>query len=170
MGVGVIAELGLTDMQAAFVGHLVSGVEPAKAAELAGYANDCRIVASNLLRKPTVLAAVQHETSRCIGAVAPIALKVLVQIATDENAPKGVRVDAAKAILDGGGHGPRAPRSEASAEKPLTEMSADELRAVIEQSQAAIAHIAERATLVGGGRERPTGGGPNGGRTEITIS
>jgi hypothetical protein len=46
----------------AVVGHVVSGVEPAKAAELAGYANG-RNAASDLLRKPAVAAAIQYETT-----------------------------------------------------------------------------------------------------------
>jgi hypothetical protein len=69
---GVITGLGLNEKQAAFVGHLISGVEPAKAAELAGYANG-RSAATDLLRKPAVVAAVQYETARRIGTAAPIA-------------------------------------------------------------------------------------------------
>jgi len=140
-----LMQVDLTEMQAAFVAHVVSGVEPAKAAPLAGYANDGSIVASGLMRNPRVLAAIHFETARRISALAPVAVGVLETIAKDETAPKGVRVDAAKTLLDRAGHLPPKIAGDGRSGRTPAEMSTDELRALADELQRT---IEDRAKLV----------------------
>lgn len=133
-----VAQLDLTEMQAAYVAHVVSGIEPAKAATLAGYANDGSIVASELMRNPRILAAIHYETARRIGALAPVAVSVLETIANDDTAPKGVRVDAAKTLLDRAGHLPPKAASEGGSGRTPAGMSTEELRALADELQRTI--------------------------------
>jgi|SRR6266508_2004188 len=72
-------------------------------------------------------------------------LAALLEIVSDPNAPKGVRVDAAKALLDRAGY--VAPRAEAAppTQKMLTEMSPAELADIIKECEDT---LAARATVV----------------------
>jgi hypothetical protein len=78
---------------------------------------------------------------------ATLGLAALLEIVSDPHAPKGVRVDAAKALLDRAGY--VAPRAEATTpnEKMLSEMSVAELLDVInacEDELAASARVVQR--------------------------
>jgi hypothetical protein len=89
-------------------------------------------------RHPEVLRKLREEG-------APLGLRTLIEICRDPDAPKGVRADCAKALLDRAGY--VAPRAEPVTpdEKMLVEMSQAELLEVISTCEA---ELAGRAKVV----------------------
>jgi hypothetical protein len=146
-----VADNHLTDLQRAFVGYVVEGIPPSEAAAAAGYAPaNAGVQASQLMRKAHVQTALLVETRRRFAALAPVALEVLRKIMSDDTAPKGVRVDAAKAVLDRGGF-PALRTSEGSGGgRGLNEMTIDELREFVAKGEA---ELCEHARLIGPGSE-----------------
>lgn len=140
----MLPSASLTEMQAAFVEYVVDGIRPARAAALAGYAHPDQL-AHQLQRKPAVQRAIQTETTRRLRLAAGGALSVLVEIAHDGEAPKGVRVDAAKAILDRAGHSGRSVDAGSAVSEALNELSIEELHALV---QTIAAERAAAATVV----------------------
>lgn len=141
----------LTDLQRAFVGYVVEGIPPSQAAMAAGYAPaNASVQASQLMRKPHVQTALLVETRRRFAALAPVALEVLRTIMNDNTAPKGVRVDAAKAVLDRGGFPAMRVPEAAGGGRSLNEMSNEELREFVAKGEA---ELCERAKLIGPGSE-----------------
>ena len=126
---------GLTEKQLSFVRALVATGNKKLAVEQAGYGGDAVITSAQVLASPAVTAALRHEINRCLLHHAAAAVSVLLEIMTDKTAPKGVRVDAAKAVLDRAGF--IAPRQgdQQGATKALNEMSSDELRRFISDSE-----------------------------------
>lgn len=126
---GEIATRQLTDMQAAFVRHLADCGDPGTAAAKAGSNRyEPSKTAAEMLRVPHVLAALQIEVRRKLAAGAPMALKVITDLACDTTLSPKVRLDAAKILLERAGHvAPRAA-AEKPADQPLHEMSTDQLR------------------------------------------
>lgn len=127
------SESPLTPLQEAFVKFYGRhGGSPTVAAAAVGYANDQ--VGNQLLRLPHVLTALHREVQRSLLEDAPNNFRVMREIRDDDSAPKGVRVDVAKHLGRLAGHvEPTKPTDQA--DKPLSEMSADELRAYVERSQ-----------------------------------
>jgi len=82
-----------------------------------------------------MVAAIQAAVSLRIRTEgAAVAHSVLLEVARDKQAPKGVRVDAAKALLDRAGF--VAPRAEAPKQgegRPLSDYSIEELRGLVAQ-------------------------------------
>lgn len=126
---------GLTAQERKFVIHTVRYGDPKLAVKHSGYRGDPSDVAPDLMRSPKIVAAIQAEVSLRIRTEgASVAHNVLMEIAGDKTAPKGARVDAAKALLDRAGH--IAPRPEAA--KPgegraLSDYSIEELRGLVSQ-------------------------------------
>lgn len=89
-----------------------------------------------VLRSRAMQAAIVAEVRTLLAVEgAPVALRTLLEIARDTTAPKGVRVDASKALLDRAGFvAPRSKPGEDGA-KTLQEMSIDELRAFIDKAE-----------------------------------
>lgn len=133
------AQLHLTDQQSEFVRHFVAaGNGDYEAAALAsGYAPSVARSAKNwVTRQPKVLAAIHLEVAKRLQEGAPIALKVLIDIAKDGAAAAKLRLEASKAILDRAGHiAPRARALGDAGEKTLGEMSLDELKATQDRLQ-----------------------------------
>jgi hypothetical protein len=80
--------------------------------------------------------AIRAEVARILRTKrVTVSLKTLLEIAQDKTAPKGVRADCAKALLNRGGY--LAPRAEAAepGEKMLAEMSPAELLDVINECE-----------------------------------
>jgi hypothetical protein len=125
----------LTEQQRRFVIHLASdSCSAAEAARRAGYSqNSAKEIASQLLRKDHVAAAVRKEQARVLGTLGGKALKVIGDILDDANAPLGVKLDASKTVLDRIGLvAARTPAHAAAIDdRPLNEMSMDELRALL---------------------------------------
>lgn len=132
---------GLTERQAAFVAALVETGDRQHAVELSGYGSEEHwgSIASRNLATPAVQAALRHEINRRLLHGAAAAAKVLLDIANDATAPKGVRVDAAKAILDRAGF--VAPRNGADERTTvdLASMTPDQLRTFIAQGEQELA-------------------------------
>lgn len=132
----------LTLKQRAFVTILVrQGCNPTQAARLAGYVEP-KVASYDLLRTPHIQEAVRQERARYIsGDLANIATGTLRAIMTDENAPASARVAAARTALELAGELGSSKR-EVDDDRPLNEMSADQLAQLIDKWQV------ERSALV----------------------
>ena len=133
----------LTPKQKVFVSELVrSGCTPTHAARVAGY-SDAGTSAYDLARLPHVAAAIRLERERYIsGELANVATGTLHQILVDKGAPAAARVQAARTVLEMSGEIGRHKRS-AEDERPLSEMTADELAGLIDKWQAEKASLAK---------------------------
>jgi len=125
--------IDLTPMQRAYVVNLVrNGVNPTKAAELAGYQHP-KTAGFELTRLPHVAAAVRMERQRYIsGELANVATGTLQAIMTDRDAPAAARVQAARTVLEMSGEIGR-KKQDGDEDKPLSELSADELSRLIDR-------------------------------------
>ena len=131
--------IALLDQQRLFAEAYVLGHGNATQAAIeAGYSPvSARQTASRLLHTPHVQDAIRRAQAHALrGRLASKALGVLEKILDDENAPAGVRGDAAKTVLDRAGMGAiRTPDHAVDNDKPLSEMTAAELDALIRQYQ-----------------------------------
>lgn len=136
----------LNDKQKVFVRELVqSGSTPTHAARVAGY-SDPGNSAYYLMRQPHITAAIRDQRARLIdGELANVALSTLRGVMTDSDAPAAARVSAARTVLEMSGE-LRKDGSDASVEKRLHEMSADELAAVIDRWESQRASMAKDIT------------------------
>lgn len=126
----------LTEQQEKFVAEVVRGNKPEAAAMLAGYGGNSRQISWALLRNPAIVAAIRIEITRLLTAEAlPLAYRVLTDIAKDETAPVAVRRACARDLIDRAGIVPpkAAENGAAGAEKPMSEMSTSELRALVDR-------------------------------------
>lgn len=113
---------GLTAMQVEFVRLFIETGERERATIEAGYSGEPSVVAWRLLRTPAVVAAIRLQTVLRLQEIAPVALPVLEGILVDESAPKSVRVDAAKTLLDRAGHiAPKARDPDNPNDRPLND-------------------------------------------------
>jgi phage terminase small subunit len=141
-----IATRQLTDKQTAFVTALIETGDAATAAELAGFRDRPSKEAWRLLRIPHVLAALNTAVAAALAEDAPLARNLLRQYVKDDSMNPKIRLDAAKTLLDRAGHiAPKAKDQSAGHEKPLNEMSTEELRALADRFEA---ELAGRAKLV----------------------
>lgn len=132
----------LTPKQRAFVTVLVrTGCTPTAAAREAGY-SDAGTSAYDLMRLPHVAAAVRLERERYVSAeLASVATGTLHAILVDKAAPAAARVQAARTVLEMSGDIGR-HKLPADQDRPLSEMSADELAGLIDKWQAEKAAMA----------------------------
>ena len=123
----------LTPKQRAFVTTLVrTGCNPTSAARQAGY-SDAHVSAYDLQRMPHVAAAIRFERQRYItGELANVATGTLREILTDAEAPAAARVQAARTVLEMSGEIGR-KKQDGDDDKPLSELSADELSRLIDR-------------------------------------
>lgn len=132
----------IVDQQKAFAEqYVLCGGNGKRAAVLAGYAEGSSAQAAyRLLGLPHVQAEIRRQQTTTVrGRLASKALNVLEGILDDPDAPHGVRLDAAKTILDRAGlSAARAPEGAPDDDVPLETLSLAEL-------ERAAAHIA--ATL-----------------------
>ena len=131
----------LTPKQRTFIMALVrTGTNPTNAAREAGY-SDAGASAYDLMRLPHIAAAIRLERERYIsGELANVATGTLHAILVDKAAPAAARVQAARTVLEMSGEIGKAKRS-AEDERPLSEMSAEELAGLIDK------WTAERAAM-----------------------
>ena len=125
--------IDLTPMQRSFVMAIVrNGVTPTKAAEMAGYSAP-RTAGYDVMQLPHVLAAVRMERQRYIsGELANVATGTLQAIMTDKEAPAAARVQAARTVLEMSGEIGRHKKPD-DEDRPLSELSADELTRMIDK-------------------------------------
>jgi hypothetical protein len=137
----------LTDMQEAFVHKLVTtGCTQTAAAAEAGYAQP-DVSASQLVRKPHVAAAIREMRERVIGDLANVAVATLRTVMADTMAPASARVSAARTSLEAAGHLGKGVGADAGKDKPLHEMTQEQLTEFITKSNAAIASQARAAPV-----------------------
>lgn len=125
--------IDLTPMQRLFVTAIVrNGVNPTKAAELAGYSTP-RTAGHDVMKLPHVHAAIQLERQKYIsGELANVATGTLREILIDKEAPASARVQAARTVLEMSGDIGKAKRTDDD-DRPLSEMSAEELARLIDK-------------------------------------
>jgi len=130
----------LSEQQREFaIAYVANGGNGTAAAVAAGYSeHSARSAAYKLTRLPQVETAIRAEQRRVLGGrLANKALAVLEAILSDENAPFGARVDAAKTLLDRGGVVAPKPGDEKDlADKPISRMTEGELIELIQRLEA----------------------------------
>lgn len=127
-----LEQFGLNDRQRVFVLAVLEGSTLVDAADKAGYIGNTAPI-----RSPAVLAAIHAGVQHTLQSEAAASLHVLKRIRDDESAPARVRADIGVKMLQLAGH--VMPRTATSgADKPLAEMTRDEMVAYIDRNQAAI--------------------------------
>lgn len=130
----------LSPRQSAFVRAFVeNGGVATRAAEAAGYAEP-RSSAYSLTRLPHVQAAIRAETERMVQGAGAKAVGWMVKALDDPKLPGAVRFQSAKWLAEAAGHGLAAHRAALGMppqDKPLSEMTLDELDAFISAGKAA---------------------------------
>ena len=123
----------LTPMQRLFVTELTrNGLTPTSAARKAGYAKP-ESAGYDVSRLPHVAAAIRLERERYVsGELANVATGTLKAIMLDAKAPAAARVSAARAVLEMSRDLGKA-KADPDADRPLSEMSADELAQLIDK-------------------------------------
>ena len=123
----------LTEMQERFAEYMSDTGDAESSAQRAGYAQPA-IVGRQLAANPDVMIVVRYRTQLRIQGLVPHSLNFIADILRDKGAPKGVRLDAAKTILDRAGHiPPRAVIAQKSENVALNEMSVSELRRLLDE-------------------------------------
>lgn len=140
----------LTGQQKVFVREYVrNGGSGADAARAAGYAASRPAQqAHDLLELAHIQEAIHREQSRLIGGtLASKAVEVVHRILHDDAlagsvAGQKLQLEAAKTVLDRAGHiAPKASEPDMIGDKPLNEMTVEELEAFIRQGQAALGSV-----------------------------
>ena len=127
----------LTRKQQSLINNLASGMTVKEAIEAAGYSDTTR---ASVAITPAMQAHLRQLMVDRLAAMAPAAVGVLANLMDDEDASPKIRLDAAKTILDRAGFvPPKAPEAPVVGEKPIFEMSRDELAARVHQLQSEIA-------------------------------
>jgi hypothetical protein len=143
----------LTDQQSLFARHYVElGGNAQKAAELAGYAGGR--YGYQLARLPHVQAAIRREQERLVQEGGTKGLKWMVGALDEPKLSGAVRFQCARWLAEAAGHGLAAQRAALglpASEKPLAEMTLDELDAFITAGKAGITRLKEeRAKTIEG--------------------
>jgi phage terminase small subunit len=131
----------LTEKQASFVVAYTSAPDAlgnaSAAARIAGYSvTSAGEIGRQLLEKPHIIAAVRQAFHDQISlSLAGKAVRFLEVLVDDEAAPKKVRLDAAKTILDRAGIAAKPIQPADDQPKSLKEMSIEELRELIREAE-----------------------------------
>lgn len=138
---------GLTESQAEFVCRVADGTSISALQRDLGFSN-----AYKWLRRPAVLAAIREETQRRLVADhGPAALGVLRKLLDDEQTPVRTRAEIGVRLASMAGYAAREGGKDQYS-KPLSEMTPDEMRALIDANQAEIdkleAELASQAKQV----------------------
>jgi hypothetical protein len=129
-------QLKLTDMQEKYVDGILAGLRPADAMRAAGYSERMAKEPTLMLRSSIIAAAIKLAvTQRLLSEGLPLAYSVLCELARSPNEPGAVRRAAARDLMDRAGFvAPKAiDAASAGADKPLSEMSSDELRGLVDK-------------------------------------
>lgn len=133
-----------------FIQASVQGLPPIEAARKAGYSQP-GAQAYQALARPDVLEAIRREqASRLVQEGLPVAINTLITIAKDEKQPANARIAASKIIVDRG-----LGSEDPAAGKSPDQMTAEELQRAIEQLNAKMHAVAERARPVLEGQAAP---------------
>jgi len=123
-----------TERQDQFVYNLVRlGNNPTQSARLAGY-KDPKQSAFNLVHSPKMIARIRQERHKIYQTdLAPIAVSTLKEVMQDTEAPSSARVAAARSCLELAGDLGKHSQANAKADKSLSDMSVEELAAIIDK-------------------------------------
>jgi phage terminase small subunit len=136
-----------TELQHKFVQYIVyDGVSGSEAARRAGYSPaSARQTASQLLAQKPIQEAIRLEQFKFLnGTLASKALRTLEKVIDDETAPHGARVQASIALLERSGvHHDIETENIRRSEKPITQMSIEELDAIINGFQGKLLKLAQ---------------------------
>jgi phage terminase small subunit len=140
-----LATRNLTERQSRFVEAYVNGRNITGSAIDAGYSESTASqIGSALLKVPHIQAAVQAGVRHALALDAPLARRVLVDLAQDAHMNPKIRLDAAKTLLDRAGHVAPRPTTDKSAEhQALHEMSIEQLRALADRLESELADRAK---------------------------
>lgn len=138
------AALNLNDRQAEFVRLYVEFGNMQKAAEAAGYA-ESHIACYRLMKHPVILAAIRYETAKRVQSLAPAALTVLEEVMRDTAVNPKTRAYCAVQLLDRAGHNVPTAKDKPGdkPDRPLAELSVEELEAMIHTLRKSQAEEAE---------------------------
>ncbi len=136
-----VAELNETARE--FARRVARGEAPNEAGRALGLTE---LAHHNLLRQSAIVWAIRVERQRLLSTEgASLGYKVLMDLARDESVQPAVRRSAAKDLLNLGGHVP--PKAEFDTNshnnRPLSEMSSDELRALVDKLDSELADRAK---------------------------
>ena len=129
-----LKEKEFTEKQDQFVYNLVRlGNNPTQSARLAGY-KDPKQSAFNLVHSPKMIARIRQERHKVYQTdLAPIAVSTLKEVMQDTEAPSSARVAAARSCLELAGDLGKHSQANAKADKSLSDMSVEELSAIIDK-------------------------------------
>ena len=122
----------LNARQAAFVSAYIEGASPHEAALSAGYAEGtARVAGTQLLESPNIALAIARAARIRLARDVPLALSTLRWL-TEHSPSHKVRLDAATRLLDRAGIvPPKAPDPPGEFEKPLHELTQEQLYALV---------------------------------------
>ena len=129
-----LKEKEFTERQDQFVYNLVRlGNNPTQSARLAGY-KDPKQSAFNLVHSPKMIARIRQERHKIYQTdLAPIAVSTLKEVMQDTEAPSSARVAAARSCLELAGDLGKHSQANQKADKSLSDMSVEELAAIIDK-------------------------------------
>jgi len=138
----------LNAQQRAFVESFIEHGDARRAAKEAGYKETVvRTADLQMLGAPRIAFAIAMAARGRLARAVPMALNTLEYLAQNAQSEK-VKLDASKAILDRAGLVPPAPPKEDKnmVEKPLNEMTVEELRALADKLEGELAGRAKDVT------------------------
>lgn len=139
------ARLDLTDMQAAFVSaFLANGGNATRAADAVGYKSP-RVAGNALTRNPKVASAIRRAIrSEITTKGTKLAWSAIERILEDPTAPYSVQLKAATKVLDYtfGKDGNKSDPDNPISDKPIAEMTVEELQGVIDKGTAMLKTVA----------------------------
>lgn len=143
---GMIRKRPITEQQKEFVNYIVSeGKKPTEAARMAGYAVP-RQSAYDLTRNPAIATLLRQARQTVYQTdLASLAAHTLKDVMRDDDAPASAKVSAARTALELAGDLGANAESQSSG-KALSEMSPDELGAMIDQWENERAAVAKDVT------------------------
>jgi len=123
-----------TERQDQFVYNLVRlGNNPTQSARLAGY-KDPKQSSFNLVHSPKMIARIRQERHKVYQTdLAPVAVSTLKEVMQDTEAPASARVAAARSCLELAGDLGKHSQANAKSDKSLSDMSVEELSAIIDK-------------------------------------
>lgn len=142
---------GLTDFQAAFVSAVVDGADGTQAALLAGYKTlHPQHTGKRLLADPKIQHAIRAGLRRRIVTdAASASINFMISLVKNEQAGNRERLDAAKHLAGLAGFVPPSAGDSAPGAKLPSEMTQEELRAFLAETEG---ELAKRATSVNGAK------------------
>lgn len=133
----------ITAQQQEFVRLVALGTPHDEAAVLAGYAPH---TGWSVMQSPAVRRVLHLAISEVLVTEgAPLAVKTLLEVVKNKEYSPRDRVAAARTILDRAGYTGKSTSADSPADKPLSEMSTDELKALVDKLEG---ELADRATPV----------------------